>query len=162
MTKLLRQALEAVQKLRPESQDEIARAMLTLARWWGGAGADRSGFGAGTTAAICQWCRGWSSVSPLRPKKPRFTRRAVDISPSLPTISALAILRPRKPSVLRSMTAWQTSSCFLMWGSYRQPKVFVSSWLGSTCTWSTTLLMKQLRRSLSSAWSTVPASAIMP
>jgi hypothetical protein len=32
MTKLLRQALEAVQKLRPESQDEIARAMLTLAR----------------------------------------------------------------------------------------------------------------------------------
>jgi hypothetical protein len=31
MTKLLRQALEAVQKLPPESQDEIARAMLTLA-----------------------------------------------------------------------------------------------------------------------------------
>jgi DNA-binding transcriptional regulator YdaS (Cro superfamily) len=30
MTKLLRQALEAVQKLPPESQDEIARAMLTL------------------------------------------------------------------------------------------------------------------------------------
>jgi hypothetical protein len=31
MTKLLRQALEAVQKLPPESQDEIARAMLVLA-----------------------------------------------------------------------------------------------------------------------------------
>ena len=31
MTKLLREALEAVQKLPPESQDEIARAMLTLA-----------------------------------------------------------------------------------------------------------------------------------
>ncbi len=31
MTKLLRRALEAVQKLPPESQDEIARAMLTLA-----------------------------------------------------------------------------------------------------------------------------------
>ena len=31
MTKLLRQALEAVEKLPPESQDEIARAMLTLA-----------------------------------------------------------------------------------------------------------------------------------
>ena len=31
MTKLLRQALEAVQKLPPESQDEIARAMLALA-----------------------------------------------------------------------------------------------------------------------------------
>ncbi|HSA66403.1 MAG TPA: hypothetical protein VLD66_08520 [Methyloceanibacter sp.] len=31
MTKLLRQALEAVQKLPPESQDEIARAMLILA-----------------------------------------------------------------------------------------------------------------------------------
>jgi hypothetical protein len=30
MTKLLRQALEAVQKLPPESQDEIVRAMLTL------------------------------------------------------------------------------------------------------------------------------------
>jgi DNA-binding transcriptional regulator YdaS (Cro superfamily) len=30
MTKLLRQALEAVRKLPPESQDEIARAMLTL------------------------------------------------------------------------------------------------------------------------------------
>jgi hypothetical protein len=30
MTKLLRQALEAVQKLPPENQDEIARAMLTL------------------------------------------------------------------------------------------------------------------------------------
>jgi hypothetical protein len=31
MTKLLKQALEAVQKLPPESQDEIARAMLALA-----------------------------------------------------------------------------------------------------------------------------------
>ena len=31
MTKLLRQALEAVQKLAPEGQDEIARAMLALA-----------------------------------------------------------------------------------------------------------------------------------
>jgi uncharacterized membrane protein len=31
MTKLLRQALEAVQKLPPESQDEIAQAMLNLA-----------------------------------------------------------------------------------------------------------------------------------
>lgn len=30
MTKLLRQALEAVRKLPPEGQDEIARAMLTL------------------------------------------------------------------------------------------------------------------------------------
>ena len=31
MTKLLRKALEAVQKLPPDNQDEIARAMLTLA-----------------------------------------------------------------------------------------------------------------------------------
>jgi hypothetical protein len=31
MTKLLEQALEAVRRLPPESQDEIARAMLTLA-----------------------------------------------------------------------------------------------------------------------------------
>jgi hypothetical protein len=31
MTKLLRQALEAVRRLPPEGQDEIARAMLTLA-----------------------------------------------------------------------------------------------------------------------------------
>jgi hypothetical protein len=31
MTKLLKQALEAVQKLPAESQDEIARAMLMLA-----------------------------------------------------------------------------------------------------------------------------------
>ena len=31
MTKLLKRALEAVEKLPPESQDEIARAMLTLA-----------------------------------------------------------------------------------------------------------------------------------
>ena len=31
MTKLLEQALKAVQRLTPESQDEIARAMLTLA-----------------------------------------------------------------------------------------------------------------------------------
>ena len=31
MTKLLKQALEEVQKLPPESQDEIARAMLMLA-----------------------------------------------------------------------------------------------------------------------------------
>jgi hypothetical protein len=31
MTKLLKQALEAVQKLPSESQDEIARAMLALA-----------------------------------------------------------------------------------------------------------------------------------
>jgi hypothetical protein len=31
MTKLLQKALEAVQQLPPESQDEIARAMLTLA-----------------------------------------------------------------------------------------------------------------------------------
>jgi hypothetical protein len=35
MTKLLRQALEAVQKLPPESQDEIARAMLTLVGYEG-------------------------------------------------------------------------------------------------------------------------------
>jgi hypothetical protein len=31
MTKLLEQALEAVRRLPPDSQDEIARAMLTLA-----------------------------------------------------------------------------------------------------------------------------------
>jgi hypothetical protein len=31
MTKLLEQALEAVRRLPPESQDEIARAILTLA-----------------------------------------------------------------------------------------------------------------------------------
>ena len=31
MTKLLQKALEAVQKLPPDSQDEIARAMLNLA-----------------------------------------------------------------------------------------------------------------------------------
>lgn len=31
MTKLLEKALEAVRQLPPESQDEIARAMLTLA-----------------------------------------------------------------------------------------------------------------------------------
>lgn len=31
MTKLLEQALEAVRQLPPDSQDEIARAMLTLA-----------------------------------------------------------------------------------------------------------------------------------
>jgi hypothetical protein len=31
MTKLLEQALEAVRQLPPENQDEIARAMLTLA-----------------------------------------------------------------------------------------------------------------------------------
>jgi hypothetical protein len=31
MTKLLEQALKAVQRLTPENQDEIARAMLTLA-----------------------------------------------------------------------------------------------------------------------------------
>ncbi len=31
MTKLLKRALEAVEKLPPESQDEIARAMLALA-----------------------------------------------------------------------------------------------------------------------------------
>lgn len=31
MTKLLRRALEAVRKLPPDGQDEIARAMLTLA-----------------------------------------------------------------------------------------------------------------------------------
>jgi hypothetical protein len=31
MTKLLEQALEAVRRLSPESQDEIARAMLRLA-----------------------------------------------------------------------------------------------------------------------------------
>jgi hypothetical protein len=31
MTKLLEQALEAVRRLPPENQDEIARAMLTLA-----------------------------------------------------------------------------------------------------------------------------------
>jgi DnaJ-domain-containing protein 1 len=31
MTKLLEQALEAVTRLRPEAQDEIARAMLRLA-----------------------------------------------------------------------------------------------------------------------------------
>jgi DNA-binding transcriptional regulator YdaS (Cro superfamily) len=32
MTKLLEQALEAVRRLPPASQDEIARAMLTLAQ----------------------------------------------------------------------------------------------------------------------------------
>jgi DNA-binding transcriptional regulator YdaS (Cro superfamily) len=32
MTKLLEQALEAVRRLPPDSQDEIARAMLSLAR----------------------------------------------------------------------------------------------------------------------------------
>lgn len=32
MTKLLEHALEAVRRLPPEGQDEIARAMLTLAR----------------------------------------------------------------------------------------------------------------------------------
>ena len=33
--------------------------------------------------------------------------------------NALAILRLRKPSVLRSMTAWQISSCFPMWAANR-------------------------------------------
>jgi hypothetical protein len=36
MTKLLQKALEAVRQLPPESQDEIARAMLTLASGEGG------------------------------------------------------------------------------------------------------------------------------
>jgi hypothetical protein len=36
MTKLLEKALEAVRRLSPDSQDEIARAMLTLAGNQGG------------------------------------------------------------------------------------------------------------------------------
>jgi hypothetical protein len=82
---LLEKALEAVRRLPPDSQDEIALAMLTLS---GHAGepeeidpahlpAVLEGLAQGQARSIRNRCRDRSRVPPLRAKKLRFTPRAV-------------------------------------------------------------------------------------
>jgi len=84
MTKLLEQALEAVRRLPPDSQDEIARAILQFAA----RGGEPEEIDAAHLPAVLeglaqakrpvrQRCRGRSRLSPPRRMKLRFTPRTL-------------------------------------------------------------------------------------
>jgi hypothetical protein len=76
MTKLLEKALEAVRRLSPDDQDQIALAMLTLSGHEGEPEDCAGGACASQAPPIRKRCRGRSRVPSLREMKLRFTSRA--------------------------------------------------------------------------------------
>ncbi len=158
MTKLLEQALELVRRLPADTQDEIARAMLTLAD-----------DGENTSRSIPRTCqifwKAWHkpSVANSRPTLKSRLPFAASIDEAavyavrwriLPRSLITSRLGTRRqPSAFgpRSIRACKTSCCFHMSAGFSRPKAFVNLSHGAMRISSTTRWTMRLRRSSFSA-----------